>query len=210
MKTILICVCATFLLTYSQKQSQPPSLTVPGCREFSFEGRINGGEEYARELGDGLRLRLLPLRQRRNENSGWTIEVQPVDSDTDYAFPVNPPFHFGNSQWLATGYGQTVEQQLQFQHQVFFVLNQKEYEHAQQAVDDAFAGKDPHAAEKFLKDLPTMQSASLTLKPSKYEVTNGGEQISWMSFSVSVITPAAFHPAQKSVSKAVTCPSASS
>lgn len=208
MRTVLICCFALCLLTSSQKQSQPPQATVLGCREFSFEGRVNGGEEYIRELGDGLRLRLFPFSGGQNENSGWIIEVQPLDANHDYAFPVNPPFHSGNSQWLASGYGETVEQQLTYEHEVFFVLNRKEYKRARKAVEDALSSKDTGAAERFLTDLPESQSAALRLKPIKYETSNAGEEVSWMNFSVTVTTPAGFHPASNFAVKQVVCPSA--
>lgn len=210
MRTVLICCFGLCLLSSSQKQSQPSPATVLACREFSFEGRVNGGEEYVRELGDGLRLRLAPFSGRQDENSGWRIQVQPLDAEDDYAFPVNPPFRFENSQWLASGYGGTVEQQLKLEHQVFFVLNRKEYERARKAVDDALVGKDTRATERFLTALPGLQSAAgaLRLKPVKYETSNAGKEVNWMSFSVTVTTPAGFHPASNFAVKQAVCPSA--
>jgi|HubBroStandDraft_1064217.scaffolds.fasta_scaffold142164_2 hypothetical protein len=208
MRTVLICCFGLSLVTSSQKESPLSPATVLACHEFSFEGRVNGGQEYVRELGEGLRLRLFPFSGGQDKNSGWIIEVQPVDADDDYAFPVNPPFHSGNSQWLASGYGETAEEQLKHEHEVFFVLNRNEYERARKAVDDALSSKDTLAAERFLKALPELQSAALRLKPIKYETSNAGQEVSWMNFSVTVTTPASFHPASNLAVKQAVCPSA--
>ncbi len=75
------------------------------CRELSFDGRINGDEEYSRELGDKLRVRFAPMKDKW----GWIVSVGPADSTDDYAWPVNPPLRGDNSQYLSTGYGDTVE-----------------------------------------------------------------------------------------------------
>jgi hypothetical protein len=53
---------------------------------------------------------------------------------------------------------------------------------------------DAEAAGKFLAILPTLRSAVLKLKPTKYETTNEGKSVSWMQFSVSVTAPASFQP----------------
>ena len=146
---------------------------TPACLEFSFEGRVNGGEEYTHELGGGLRMRLLPSK----ENWGWMIQIQPLDSTDDYAYPVNPPFRSGNSQWLSTGYGETVEQQLKHEHEVFFVLNRAEYGHARKLIDDTLSSSDPEAAGKFLSTLPKLRSAVGRIRPVKYETTNTGKSV---------------------------------
>jgi len=161
---------------------------VPNCLTFSFEGRLNGGEEYIHELGGGLRVRLLPVQKKW----GWMIEVQPLDSTEDYAYPLNPPYHSGNSQWLSTGYYDTVEQQLKYEHEIFFVLNRTEYEHAMKLVDDALSSTDPEAAGKFMSNLPTLRSAVLNIKPIKYETADEGRGVNWMQFGVTVTVPASF------------------
>jgi len=141
-----------------------------------------------------------------SEKSGWSIEVQPQAGKDDYAWPVNPPFHFGNSQWLATGYGEPVKVQLSNEHEVFFVLDETEYERASKAAENALYGGNPDAATKFLTTLPSLRSAVLTLKPLKYETVDEGKSVSWMQFSVTVIAPSAFQIARGLVTKNVVCP----
>jgi hypothetical protein len=180
---------------------QTPAIT-PGRLTFSFEGRVNEGEEYTRELGGGLRIRLLPGQKKW----GWVLQVQPVDSTDDYAYPVNPPYRSGNSQWLATGYGETVEQQLKCEHEIFFVLNQTEYEHAMKLVDDALYSTDPEVPQKFLSTLPTLRSAVLKIKPMKYETADEGRSVNWMEFSVNVTAPANFAVPSSFDAKKIPCP----
>jgi hypothetical protein len=195
MKVLAICLLGIFVLPSVWPQKTQGSSPVSACHEFAFDGRISGGEEYSHELGGGLLLRLTPSLAPPNENWGWVIQIQPRDSNDDYAWPVNPPFHSGNSQWLATGYNESAQQQLSYEHDVFFVLNKAEYERATKLANDALNISDPEAAGKFFAILPTLRSAVLKLKPTKYETMNEGKSVSWMQFSVSVTAPASFQPA---------------
>jgi hypothetical protein len=185
MKFLVICSLSVSVCASSQQQKTPPVAVAPDCLEFSLEGRVNGGEEYSHELGGGLRIRLLPSK----ENWGWMVQVQPLDSTDDYAYPVNPPFGSGNSQWLSTGYGETVEQQLKYEHEVYFVLNRAEYEHAAKLVEHSLSSSAPSAPGIFLSTLPTLRSAVLRIKPTKYETTNAGKSVNWMQFSMTVDDP---------------------
>jgi len=203
MRFLVICFLSVSVLALGQQQKTPPAAITPDCLEFSLEGRVNGGEEYSHELGGGLRIRLLPAK----ENWGWMIQVQPMGSTDDYAYPVNPPFHSGNSQWLSTGYGETVEQQLKYEHEVYFVLNRAEYEHAGKLVEDALSSSDPRAAGKFLSALPALRSAVLRIRPLKYETTDAGKSVNWMQFGMTVTTPANFRPALGLNARRITCPS---
>lgn len=184
---ILILLC--ILIRVQQQRIESPSLA---CREFTFQGRINGGEEYLHELGAGLRLRLTPSLAPPDENWGWVIQVQPTNGDDDYAWPVNPPFHGENSQWLATGYHATAQQQFSHDHEVFFVLNQAQYERAAKLANDALHSREPQAAGEFLAILPRLRSAVLELKPVKYKTSKDGKLVGWLQFSVTVTVPASF------------------
>jgi hypothetical protein len=152
-------------------------------------------------------IHLSPSLAPKNENWGWVIQVRPLDSTDDYAFPVNPPFHSGNSQWLSTGYGETVEQQLKYEHEVFFVLNRTKYEHAAKLVEETMSSSEPEAAGKFISTLPALRSAVLRLKPIKYQTANAGKTASWMSFGVTVTTPADFRPPSGINAREIACPS---
>ena len=206
MKFLAICLLGILVSPSVRLQKTQRSSLGSACHESAFDGRIGGGEEYSHELGGGLLLRLTPSLAPSNENWGWVIQVQPRDSNDDYAWPVNPPFHFGNSQWLATGYNESAQQQLSREHEVFFVLDKAEYERATKLANDALNSSDPEAAGKFLAILPTLRSAVLKLKPVKYETTNEGKSVSWMQFSVSVTAPASFQPASGMDTKNIACP----
>jgi hypothetical protein len=202
MKFLAICLLGIFVLPSVRPQKTQSSSPVSACHEFAFDGRISGGAEYSHELGGGLLLRLNPAK----ENWGWVIQIQPRNSNEDYAWPVNPPFHFGNSQWLATGYNESAQQQLSHEHEVFFVLDKAEYERATKLANDALNSSDPEAAGKFLVILPTLRSAVLKLKPTNYKTTNEGKSVSWMRFSVSVTAPASFQPTSGIGAKNIACP----
>ena len=186
-------IIISFLLSKQQQKPTPATVTRT-WHEFSFEGRANGGAEYSHELGGGLSIQLSPSLAPKNENWGWIIQIRPLDSTDDYAFPVNPPFHSENSLWLSTGYGETLEHQL-------------EYEHAARLVDEAMSSKEPEAAGKFISTLPALRSAVLRLKPIKYETADGGKTAKWMSFGVVVIAPTNFQQAPGLNAKDTTCPS---
>lgn len=205
MKPLTLSVLVIFVLLSVRLQG-PKASSAGACHEFRFDGRISGGEEYSHELGGGLLLWLTPSLAPPKENWGWVIQVRPRESNDDYAWPVNPPFHFGNSQWLATGYNETAEQQFSREHEVFFVLNKAEYERATKLTNDALNSSDPEAAGKFLSILPTLRSAVLKLKPTKYETTSEGKSVSWMQFSVVVTVPASFQPSSGMDIKNILCP----
>jgi hypothetical protein len=206
MRLFVIGLLIVSFLPSSEQQNPSSAAVTPTCHEFSFEGRVNGGEEYSHELGGGLSIHLVPSLAPRNENWGWVIQVRPLDSTADYAFPVNPPFHSANSQWLSTGYDETVEQRLGHEHEVFFVLKRKEYEDAAKLVEEAMSRTDPEAAGKFIAALPSLRSAVLRFNPIKYETSDWGNTVKWMSFGVVVIAPASFQPAGLNA-KDIACPS---
>lgn len=186
----------------TSQQPKEPATSASTCLELSFSGRINGSEKYSRELGEKLWVRFAPTMN----NWGWAISVEPAESTDDYAWPVNPPFHFGNSEYLSTGYGDTVESQLRHEHRIFFVLNRTVYEQAVKLVNDEAMSKDPEGAGRYLAALPTIPTGVLYVKPTKFEVVNEGKSVNWMEYSITAITPVSFHPAADLNAKKRPCP----
>src|SRR5690349_11461582 len=182
------------------------SAAAQGCRSASFGARIEGAAAFHRELGEGLSFHLVPLGERE----GWTIEVRPPDKTDDYAYQLNPPLRMGNSQWLGTGYSDTAEQRLSYEHIVYFVLNAADYDKIMKLVQDALwpynAPNPDKAGELYLSALATLPAGSLILRPTKYETENEGKKVKWMEFSVQVITPSTFHLAQDLTSTDIACP----
>jgi hypothetical protein len=167
------------------------SVSAIACRELSFNGRINGDEEYSRELGDKLWVRFAPTKDRW----GWIVSIGPADSTDDYASPVNPPLRGDNSQYLSTGYGETVEYRLKHEHRIFFAFDRTNYDQAVKLVNDEAFSKDPDGASRYLAALPTIPTGILSLKPIRFEVVNEGKSVNWMEYSATVIVPASFEPA---------------
>ena len=182
------------------------SAAAQSCRTASFGARVDGTAAFRRELGEGLSFHLVPL----GKSEGWTIEVRPLGKTDDYAYPLNPPLRMGNSQWLGTGYSDTAEQRLSYEHVVYFVLNAADYDKIMKLVQDAlwpYNAPDPDkAGELYLSALAALPAGSLILKPAKYETENEGKKVKWMEFSVQVITPSTFHFAQDLTSTDIACP----
>jgi hypothetical protein len=184
------------------KPAATASVSAIACRELSFTARINGDEEYSRELGDKLWVRFAPTKDKW----GWIVSVGPADSTDDYAWPVNPPFHFGNSEYLSTGYGDTVEYQLKHEHRIFFVLNRTVYDQAVRLVNDEAMSKDPEGAARYFAALPTIPAGILYLKPIRFDVVNDGKSVNWMEYSLTILVPLSFEPAVGLNAKERPCP----
>jgi hypothetical protein len=189
------------VVTTNQQPKQPVT-SAPPCLELSFSGRINGSEKYSREVGEKLWVRFAPTIN----NWGLAISVEEAGSTDDYAWPVNPPFHFGNSEYLSTGYGETVESKLRFEHRIFFALNRTVYEQAAKLVNDEAMSKDPKGAGRFLAILPTIPTGILFVKPTKFEIVSEGKSVNWMEYSATVIVPASFRYAPGLSAKERSCP----
>jgi hypothetical protein len=170
---------------------------------LSLTGRINGGESYSHELGEGLRVRFVPF----NANWGWLISVGPESTeDYDWAWPLNPPFHTDNSQWLATGYGETAQSQMRFEHRIFFAVDAVTYTKAKKLVNDEVFNGDDGGAGRFLAALPTIPAGILRIKATNFDVSDEGKSVNWMEYSLSVIVPTSFHASSDLESKVISCP----
>ena len=178
------------------------SVSAIACRELSFTARINGDEEYSRELGDKLWVRFAPTKDKW----GWIVSVGPADSTDDYAWPVNPPLRGDNSQYLSTGYGDTVEYRLRHEHQIFFVFDRAHYNQAMKLVNDEAFSKNDDGASRYLAALPTIPAGILYLKPIRFDVVNEGKSVNWMEYSLTVIVPVSFEPAAGLNAKERPCP----
>jgi hypothetical protein len=76
--------CFFIILIWStvwRPNPKPPANTA--CREFTFDGCVQGGEDYSRKLGAGLLFRLNRLGVSSDEKSGWSIEVETQGAEVD-------------------------------------------------------------------------------------------------------------------------------
>jgi len=202
---LVIYFLAGLLSWPSPQQSGGSAASLPACREFSFEGRVNGGDGFSRRLGASLWLKLLPLK-----DNGWTIQLSPEGSEDDYGFPLNPPFHSDNSQYLGTGYGDTVEYHLKYEHEVFFAPTAEDHSRGIKIYEqyaDWPGSAEPDSAEKFLAILPSLRRALLKLKPLKHLTADDGTTVRWMEFSATVVVPDTFQLAPDLKARPAKCPS---
>jgi hypothetical protein len=178
------------------------SVSASGCRELSSDGRINGDEEYSRELGDNLWVRFAPMKDKW----GWIVSIGPADSTEDYAWPVNPPLRGDNSQYLGSSYGDDVAYRLKYEHRIFFLFDRATYDQTVKLVNDEAFSKDPDGASRYFTALRTIAAGVLYLKPIRFEVMNEGKSVNWMEYSVRVIVPASFQPAAGLSQREQSCP----
>jgi hypothetical protein len=176
------------------------------CQQAKFKGRVNGGEDFVQALGTGIEFR---LRAAKDEG-GWELSVNPLASDDDWAYVVTPPLRFGNAEYLANGYGETVRDQLARQHEIRFVLNAATYERIFKLVQDAlwpYSAKDPdNAAPAYLAALHDTPSGLLVLNPTEYDKLGASDQVGWMEFAVTVTVPKTFAGSKDLKWTAAACP----
>jgi hypothetical protein len=162
------------------------------CLRGTFEGQVNGSEVFRIALGNRLELRLDPLK----DNWGWQAIISPQGSNDDWAYPVNPPLRFGNSQYMGTGYGETAREQLSRAHEIRFLLVREDYERISKLVNDAlwpYSAKDPeNAGSIYLNAIKRVRTGTVLITPVEYEKSGPSETVAWMKFKVLVIAPLDF------------------
>lgn len=163
------------------------------CLRASFQGTIKAADSFATPLGNGLVFHLNPLRDKW----GWTVVVSPQNRATDdWAYPVNPPLRFGNSQYMGTGYGESVKQQLSYSHEISFLLSSADYERMSKLAEDALwpykSSQPENATTKYLAALKDIARGTLAITPVDYESAGSPETVEWMKFRAVVIVPREF------------------
>ena len=184
------------------------SVLAQQCRQAKFKGHLASGEGFTQTIGAGLELRLEPVPN----DGGWDASVSPHGSDDDWAYIVNPPFHFGNSQCMSSEYGETVRERLSHPHEINFVLTASDYDRMLTLAKDAlwpYNSKNPeHAPSNYEKALAKVPKGLLVVQPIDYDRQGPSDQASWMDFEVVVIVPDSFagNPTLKWASASCTTP----
>jgi hypothetical protein len=194
-------------LSFSRSETKANSASRPEqCKKAVFSGSINGGEPYSRELGSGLTLKLIPLK----DNWGWEIQVRPHDSNDDYGYPLNPPLRGGNAQYLGTGYGITAREQLSQEHEVRFILDAADYQRIFKLASDALwpyqAPNPDNAAQLYFDAIARAQSGLIRFAIRDFETNSDGNEVKWMRFDVTVIVPSNFEMASDLKGVSAECP----
>jgi hypothetical protein len=164
-----------------------PQTNISVCLRASFGGRVNGGESFSRSIGNGLKLHLDPLK----DDWGWQLAISPEGSDDDWAYPVNPPLHFGNSEYLGTGYGESAREVLSQAHEIRFPLTEADYIRMSKLADEAIGPKQK-AAAAYLDALKAIRTGAVILSPLDYDKDGEPEKVRWMKFNAVVIVPQGF------------------
>jgi len=165
------------------------------CKEARFEVSLRGGDLFSREIGDGLVLRLMPITASAAKgNGGWFIEVTPTNDDKqDYAYPLNPPLRFANSQWLGTGYGIPAREQLSQEHSVRFILSAAEYERIHKfllcALWPCQTPAPNETAKEYLEMTARAPSGLIEVLPKSVDTSADGTIVNAVRLSIAVIAP---------------------
>jgi hypothetical protein len=177
------------------------------CMSISFVGEIKANHNFDREIGK-LRFRL----NSQNASFGWNIEVIPAvetnSQDSEYVWPVTPPYHFGNVRYLDTSYGIRAEAAVKMSPRDFnFVLDQAQFNRAADLVNlavnsrplnehksQADLDRESNDALNALESLPVGKGRFKILDSgtNKSGGSNGLGTIEWLKFSVELHVPCNF------------------
>jgi hypothetical protein len=197
-------VCAACLLAVANPALSSATPTEMLCRAIAFEGDISAGQSFARDIGEGLALELMPQNfgDAAAALTGWRIQIlgnsgkePPADRD-DYIYLVNLPLRFNPSQDIGTSYGMTAQEKLRHVITYAFVLNKRDYEKMAYILDDAlwpYAARDPKTAgDRYLSTLETLELGELRFVAVQLVTADRGQSIRKLHFRVDLTAPRSF------------------
>ena len=159
------------------------------CRAASVITIIEGDRDFMLELGNDLKLHL----RSGKDQLGWVVSVTPEGNiKEDWMFPVNLPLRTGESQFLATGYGESVRERMQYKHEIRFALTQSDYQQYARLATQTLESRDPDAAGRFLAEYRKMRAGTVVIEPLKYQTSSDGTQMEWAKLKFVVIVPKTF------------------
>lgn len=195
-------VIATILLLLSLSASASAQFRS-SCRKASFAGRINGDEGFSRAFGNNLELHLTPTE----ESTGWIISVSPIGApEEDWTHPVTFPLRTRESQYLASGYGESIKEKLQYPHSVRFMLSKADYNNYSQMAAETLSSQDSEAAGRYMAAVQKVVSGLLVITSLNHNTSPEGDKVNWMRFKVEVIVPKSFSGAADLKWSASDCP----
>jgi hypothetical protein len=177
------------------------------CTQITFRGEISAKRNFENTFG-ALKIRL----NSQNASSGWTIEVVPTnwtsDTDPEYSWVVNPPYHFQNIRYLDTSYGIKAEDAVKNTPRNFnFVLDERQYERCSALVEQAYSShpmSDHRSEEELVREGKKASDAldSLSIGKGRLKIldsrvdssggTDGLGAIEWLKFEVELHVPCNF------------------
>ena len=176
------------------------------CQEILLHGSLRAGEHFSTKIGNGLELRLLPMRFSDSSTAtpldGWRIQLVPteaagsVQEGGDRISPVNLPLRFNPWQDIGSSYGMTAEQKLERPILYSFVPDDEGFRRIRDLATDAlwpYSARDPaHATEAYLTVLNTLALGTIRFSATHYRTAEGGKSIVEMAFIAQIIAPEGF------------------
>jgi hypothetical protein len=189
------------------------------CHEISLDGSLRAGEQFSREIGSGLELRLVPVQfsdpSTPTPLDGWRVQVVPTEpagsarEEEDRIYPVNLPLRFNPWREIGSSYGIRAEEKLQRPILYAFVPDEGSFRRIRDLASDAlwpYSARDPvHATEAYLSVLNTLALGTIRFTPTQYRTAESGKTIVEITFSVEIIAPEQFAFAAANP-RAVSCP----
>jgi hypothetical protein len=174
------------------------------CHEILLQGSLRAGEHFSTKIGNGLELRLFPMRfsdpSTATPLDGWRLEVVPTQAagsmqeGEDRINPVNLPLRFNPWRDIGSSYGITAEQKLQRPILYGFVPDDESFRRIGSLATDAlwpYSARDPaHATEAYLTVLNTLPLGTIRFTATHYRTAEDG--IVDMAFQVQIIAPEQF------------------
>src|ERR1700751_4168987 len=189
------------------------------CQEILLHGSLRAGEHFSTKIGNGLELRLVPMRfsdpSAATPLDGWRIQLVPteaagsVQEGGDRISPVNLPLRFNPWQDIGSSYGMTAEQKLERPILYSFVPDDESFRRIRDLATDAlwpYSARDPaHATEAYLTVLNTLALGTIRFTSTHYLTADVVKSIVEMAFIARIIAPEGFAFAADS-SRTVPCP----
>ena len=195
-------------LVFAQKEKA-------ACQSVQLTAKLQAGEKFARNIGNGLAFQLEPTRLGpKGDIDGWEISI--VDADpahTDYIYPVNPPLRFNGLQILGASYDDDTKTSLSHAHEMWFLLNKADHDRISPALEHAlwpYSAPNPDSTiEEYSAVLNGLTLGRLKVKPVSYDIDAETGAIRRIDLRIELIAPMAFAFNSELKPKSASCPSVS-
>ncbi|MHB8217148.1 MAG: hypothetical protein ACYDDS_13825 [Candidatus Sulfotelmatobacter sp.] len=185
---VLAALVSIFVTTAISARAQ----SSPACASIFFKAALNAGEDFERELGSGLLLRV-----RSQKESGWFLDIVPAEANSkDYIYPVNLPLRLNGNQTLGPGYGETIQSSLAHPHEMNFLLSRSDYDRIFNLVENVLWSYQTPDPDKALSDytnaVDNARKGSLKLTISSYKTDPKTGALTHIKLRGQITTPIDF------------------
>jgi hypothetical protein len=201
LQRIVIRHAPIFLVAFVCVVPAHPQTPIVPCQRIEFGGEVSEKQPFEVAFGAGLAFRLRPELQDANP-PGWTIEVaQATDkkAESDYVRVATPPFRSANPRDLTVDYDFTAQDVVKKnQRQVYFVLNDPDYERMTRA-EEIILGPNGHSEQEIsvaqdVFDKMKVATGNFHILDAKTSDTVNPQEgrVTWLKFEVSLCVPCDF------------------